>query len=184
MIATILSAVSILQRGPCLHQWRGTLQLRMLTPCFRNSNDDVIKRKHFPRYWPFVRGIHRSPVNSPHKGQWRGALMFSLICVWINGWVKYREAGDLRLGYRAHYDVIVMREAWKGHSTLSCTPEYSQTSYSFLFRSITGVASTLNYECYSHYNSCYRQSMTQRNELKYAINVAKGVIIEQTINPK
>ena len=41
--------------------------------------DDVIKWKHFPRYWPFVRGIHRSPVNSPHKGQWRGALMFSLI---------------------------------------------------------------------------------------------------------
>ena len=34
------------------------------------------QRKHFPRYWPFVRGIHRSPVNSPHKGQWRGALMF------------------------------------------------------------------------------------------------------------
>ena len=35
----------------------------------------------FPRYWLFVRGIHRSPVNSPHKCQWRGALMFSLICL-------------------------------------------------------------------------------------------------------
>ena len=58
------------------------------------SHDDVIKWKHFPRYLPFVRGIHRSPVNSPHKGQWRGALMFSLICVWINGWVNNREAGD------------------------------------------------------------------------------------------
>ena len=44
-------------------------------------HDDVIIWKHFPRYWPFVRGIHRQPVNSPHKGQWRGALMFSLICV-------------------------------------------------------------------------------------------------------
>ena len=42
-----------------------------------------------------------------HKGQWRGALMFSLICVWINGWVNNRETGDLRR-YRAHYDVIVM----------------------------------------------------------------------------
>ena len=41
------------------------------------------------------------------KGQWRGALMFSLICVWINDWVNNREAGDLRR-YRAHYDVIVM----------------------------------------------------------------------------
>ena len=38
------------------------------------GHDDVIKWKHFPRYWPFVRGIHRSPVNSPHKGQWRGAF--------------------------------------------------------------------------------------------------------------
>ena len=53
-----------------------------------NKHDDVIKWKHFPRYWPFVREIHRSPVNSPHKGQWRGALMFSLICAWINGRVK------------------------------------------------------------------------------------------------
>ena len=71
-------------------------------------DDDVIKWKHFPRYWPFVRGIHRSPVNSPHKGQWRGALMFSLICVGINGWVNNCEAGDLRR-YRAHYDVSVMK---------------------------------------------------------------------------
>ena len=43
----------------------------------------------------------------PQKGQWRGALMFSLICVWINGWVNSGEAGDLRR-YRAHYDVTVM----------------------------------------------------------------------------
>ena len=55
----------------------------------------------------FVRGIGRSPVNSPHKGQWRGALMFSLICAWINCWVNNREAGDLRR-HRAHYDVSVM----------------------------------------------------------------------------
>ena len=47
----------------------------------QNEHDDVIKWKHLPRYWPFVRGIHRPPVNSPHKGQWRGALMFSLIWV-------------------------------------------------------------------------------------------------------
>ena len=43
-------------------------------------HDDVIKWKHFPRYWPFVRGIHRPPANSLHKGQWRGTLMFYLIC--------------------------------------------------------------------------------------------------------
>ena len=78
-----------------------------------SNHDDVIKWKHFPRYWPFVRGIHRSPVNSPHKGQWRGALMFSLICVWINGWVNNRKAGDLRR-YRSHYDVTVMQRQWSG----------------------------------------------------------------------
>ena len=47
-------------------------------------HDDAIKWKHFPRYWPFVRGIHPSLVISPHKGQWQGALMLSLICVWMN----------------------------------------------------------------------------------------------------
>ena len=40
-----------------------------------NNHDDVIKWIYFPRYWPFVRGIHQSPKNYPHKGQWRGALM-------------------------------------------------------------------------------------------------------------
>ena len=70
-------------------------------------HDDVIKWKHFSHYWPFERGIPRSPLNSPHKGQWRGALTFSLICVWINGWVNTREAGDLRR-YHVHYDVIVI----------------------------------------------------------------------------
>ena len=55
-----------------------------------------MKWKHFPRYWPFMREIHRSAENSRNKGRWRGALMFCLICGWINGWVNNREAGDLR----------------------------------------------------------------------------------------
>ena len=81
-------------------------------PCFWQLTtwfdyDDVIQWKHFPRYLPFVRGIHRSPVNSPHKGQWRGALMSSLICAWINGWVNTRNAGYLRR-HHAHYDVILV----------------------------------------------------------------------------
>ena len=48
-----------------------------------------------------------SPVNSPHTVQWRGALMFPLICAWINGWVNNDEAGDSR-HHPAHYDVTVM----------------------------------------------------------------------------
>ena len=85
-------------------------------------HDDVIKWKHFQRYWPFVRGIHRSPVNSPHKGQWRGGLMFTLICARINAWVNNREAGDL-IRYRTHSDVIVVtrsvrRRAFIGHDDI------------------------------------------------------------------
>ena len=59
------------------------------------------------------------PVNSPHKGQWRGALMFSLICVCINGWINNREAGDLRR-YRVHYVVIVMRTTHTQNSPIDC----------------------------------------------------------------
>ena len=69
--------------------------------------DDVFKWKHSPRNWPFVRGIYRSPVNSPHKGQWCVALMFSLICSWTNNWANDLNAGDLRR-HRVHYDVTVM----------------------------------------------------------------------------
>ena len=61
----------------------------------------------FSSYLPFVQGIHWSLVNSPHKGQCRGALMFSLICGWTNGSVNNPDAGDLRC-HRAHYDVTVM----------------------------------------------------------------------------
>ena len=94
-----------------------------VTVKLRSETIDVITSFHTP-WWrhqmeifsallPFLRGFHRSPVNYPHKGQWRGALMFTLICVWINGWVKNREAGDLKR-YRAHYDVIVTMFPQKG----------------------------------------------------------------------
>ena len=71
------------------------------------THEDIIKWKCFLCYWPFVWGIHPSPVNSPHKDQWCRALMFSLICTCINGWVNNGEAGDLRR-HHASYDVIVM----------------------------------------------------------------------------
>ena len=68
---------------------------------------DVIKWKHFPRHRPFVRGIHRSRVDSPHRGQWRGALMFSLIRAWKSSWANNRDVNDL-IHRRAHDDVAVM----------------------------------------------------------------------------
>ena len=105
------------------------LSLDVLTRCFYTKMDAASQRidsnatsllqtpsgvpwwRHqmetFSALLAFVRGIHRSPVNSPQKGQWRRALMFTLICAGINGWVNDRETGDLRRD-RAHYDVTVM----------------------------------------------------------------------------
>ena len=62
-----------------------------------------MKWKHFTRYWPFVRGIHPSSVNSPYKGQWCAALIF----LWSAPEQTVEEAIDLE-HHRAQYDVIVM----------------------------------------------------------------------------
>ena len=107
-----LWALAYMNSNHCLNQWWHDSSLEIITKSKYDIEPsthqaDVIKWKHFPRYWPFVRGIYRSPVNSPHKGQWRGALVISLICVWMNDWANHPEAGDLRR-YRAHYDVTVM----------------------------------------------------------------------------
>ena len=50
-----------------------------------------------------------SPVTGefPYTDQWRGALMFSLIYAWTNGWVNNQDAGELKR-HRAYYDVTVM----------------------------------------------------------------------------
>ena len=80
---------------------------RFTFSCVLSWHDDVTKWKHFPCYWLCVPGIHQWPVNSPHKGQWREDLMFSLICTWTNGWVNNRKSGYSRR-HRAHYDVTLM----------------------------------------------------------------------------
>ena len=80
--------------------------LRAVKECM--FHDVVVKWKHFPHYWPFVRGIHQSLVNSPHKGQWQGTLMFFFIYYWTKSWVNNRYADDLR-HHHTHYDFTVMR---------------------------------------------------------------------------
>ena len=73
-----------------------------------------------------LRGIYRSLVNSPHKGQWHEALMFFFIWARTNGLVNNQIAGDLRR-YRAHYDVTVMRRSsgamWIPHHKGTIIPE-------------------------------------------------------------
>ena len=78
--------------------------------CFEGKSKCILTFmpwKHFPRYCPVVRGIHWSHMDSPHKGQRRGALRFSLICTWTNNWENNRYIGDLT-SYHAHFDVTVM----------------------------------------------------------------------------
>ena len=58
---------------------------------------DVINWKHFLRYWPFVRGIHRWPVDSPHKGPVTTQTFdVTLLLVWTNGWTNTRLTGNSR----------------------------------------------------------------------------------------
>ena len=122
------------QRGKCFHlmtsSWEaGALVLEWqainshspdsisLVPC-RPSNFTAWWRHQmetFSALLAIVRGIHRSPANSPHKGQWREALMFSLICARINDWVNNGEAGDL-IRNCVHYDVTKMIHFRKDYS--------------------------------------------------------------------
>ena len=104
--------ITYLSQWPCANYKASAPQILFIhldkrASSYWSIHDDVIKLKHFPRYWPFMRGIHRSQVNSPHKGQWRGAFIFSLIFTWTNGWVNNRYAVDLRR-YLAHYDVTLI----------------------------------------------------------------------------
>ena len=115
------------------------------------QHDDAIKWKHFPHYWPFVLGIHRSPVNTPHKGRWRGALMFNLICAWTNGWANNWDAGDLRRD-RGHFDAIPMKcYAWHVHDgydkyteLLRCPLGYLLIVYNWISWLIRHICSTAN----------------------------------------
>ena len=77
------------------------LSFTEITIDYSANHDDVIKWKHFPRYWPFVRGIHR--------GQMPVTRSFDVFLIYarINGWVNTGEAGDLRR-HHTYYDVIVM----------------------------------------------------------------------------
>ena len=73
-----------------------------------------------------ARGMHRSHVNSPYKGQWCRALVVSLICAWISGWVNTREVGGFRR-HRAHYGVIVMNNHGMDYLSLSIYMYQSRT---------------------------------------------------------
>ena len=113
--------------------------------CSVGPYNDVIKWKHFPCYWSFVRGIHRSPVNSPHKSQWRGALIFSFICAWTNVSANNQDAGDLkshsnvlqcsvRQGVVSEYITMLfthnMKTSWHGNTFRIADSLWQETTWS------------------------------------------------------
>ena len=98
-------------KGPVMRNFGITncLKMKRDVGCFRHHGAHVTLLITRSRDYtgPLFGGIHRSPVDSPHKDQWRGALVFSLICASTNGWPSNRDADDFR-HHRAHYDVTVM----------------------------------------------------------------------------
>ena len=110
-----VAALALGQSGDCPNSC-GTIMKNMgeyIT--WIHCRDDIIKWQHLPGYWFLVRGINQSPVGSSHKGQWHGALMFSLIYTWTNGWANNGDTGDLRCNH-AQYDVTEMAKNCKDHN--------------------------------------------------------------------
>ena len=107
MLTTVTKDNSIIHDVMGLLSRKRTYIIRMIKwPVKSFFLVDVIKCKHFLRYWPFVKEIHRSPVDSSHKGQWRRALICSLICAWTNRWANNRNVDEFRLNH-TRYDVTV-----------------------------------------------------------------------------
>ena len=136
-VANKFSGVLMLcaQFGPidgCCFDTHSHCQQTLANLVITTFHDDIIKWKHFPRYCPFVRGIHWSPENSPHKGQWHGALKFSLICAWINGWVNNREAGDLKC-HHTHYDVTIIAFWLERNRHSPCFTKENQLCMTWLY---------------------------------------------------
>ena len=93
------------------------------------SSNGNIFRVAGPLCGEFTGGESPSPVKSPHKGQWRAAFMFSLICAWINGWVNNCEAGDLRRQrvslWRHRYECCLWTKVHEISRYLQATPHVS-----------------------------------------------------------
>ena len=98
-------------------------------------HDDVIKWRHSLRYWPFVSGIHRSPADSPHKGQWRGAFMF-----FLSSEQMVEQTVDtpvietpIALNMTALWRVISLEEYFDWDAEMTWFPGYSKYEYFTLF---------------------------------------------------
>ena len=103
------------------------------------------------------------------KGQWRGALMFSMIGVGINGWVNNRKAGDLRR-HRAHYDVIVME----------CVQSTWQSLMGNIDSSWTSMVDQAGFLSFSHMECVYALSLLK---LYYRLQGLCWLIVSLALAP-
>ena len=87
------------------------------------NHDDIIKWRHFLHYWPFVRGIHRSPVNSPHKCLWCGTLIFSLIYAWTNDLINNWDVGAFETSSRSLWHHCNVNQRWPSSLQNMCVQE-------------------------------------------------------------
>ena len=94
-------------------------------------HDDVIELKHFSCYWPFVRGIHRSPVDFPHKEQVTQSFdvfwVFFLVYAWTNGWTNSGISSDL-IRYAGHMTSMKWTWLWC-RSDAGLAPSLWETSF-------------------------------------------------------
>ena len=112
-------------------------------------HDDVITWKHFPRYWPFVRGIHRSRWIPHSKASDAGLWCFFYLRL-NNGCVNNRKAGVLRR-YRAHCDVIVM---WNLGVCTDWMPAHKPTELPWINQNFNPLPATFlrgNINLYLHF---------------------------------
>ena len=105
------------------------------------DDDAAIKWKHFLHCWPFVRGNQWSPVDSIYKGQWRGDLMFSLICAWTIWLSKQSRCWLFEMPLYSlwyHCNVVFSGVHTNVHSFLKCNSNngsslYQNNDIEFLF---------------------------------------------------
>ena len=84
--------------------------------------------------------------HSPNKGQWRGALIHSLICAWTNSWANTEDAGDLR-SHRAHHDATIM---WSHNDNIAMADTrkcYKYVDFSFVVDVMVLIPTCLDQHC-------------------------------------
>ena len=113
--------------------------------CISNCIDDVIKSKHFQRYWPFVCVCVCGGGGGGGGGGWFTGhrfirslrpvtpLMFSLICAWKNGWANNQDIDDLRRRGSYHDVTVMLLFCCVQHHVIQFQYSWRTPQMSFLF---------------------------------------------------